>query len=166
MERAEGGGEKKFHLEHRIEFYAALQFYTLKYSILLVHMWLAPSQWESPFVAPKLPRKFSLHCKIRFSFSITKAVKNKWARFGRKNSNEIWQIKFVFYVKIDNARYARMTLFWGIWNHRTRNFYSDINRHSSSIPHHGNFEFSYWLSWVERRVTRWHASLLAWWKAK
>ena len=48
-ERAEGGGEKKFHLEHRIEFYAALQFYTLKHSIfsLLVHMWLAPSQWES-----------------------------------------------------------------------------------------------------------------------
>ena len=80
--------KKKFHLEHRIEFYAALQFYTLKYSILLVHMWLAPSQWESPFVAPKLPRKFSLHCKIRFSFSITKADKNKWARFGRKNSNE------------------------------------------------------------------------------
>ena len=106
MERAEGGGEKKFHLEHRIEFYAALQFYTLKYSILLVHMWLAPSQWESPFVAPKLPRKFSLHCKIRFSFSITKAVKNKWARFWRKNLNEIWKLKVEFYVKIDNARYA------------------------------------------------------------
>ena len=56
-----------------IEFYAALQFYTLKHSIfsLLVHMWLAPSQWESSLYSThsllllkNTPEKFTtLHCQ-------------------------------------------------------------------------------------------------------
>ena len=124
-----------------------------------------PLNGSLPLLLQNSPENSAYTVKFVFRFLLPKLIKTNWLVFERKNSNEIWKLKFEFDVKIDNARYARMTLFWGIWNHRTRNFYSDINRHSS-IPHHGNFEFSYWLSWVERRVTRWHASLLAWWKAK
>ena len=38
-----------------------------------------PLNGSLPFVAPKLPRKFSIHCKIRFSFSISKSW---WKQMG------------------------------------------------------------------------------------